>query len=174
MPGGEPLDLLMAAAQRGDKAAYRTFLIEGAAMLRGFYRRRLRDDALAEDLVQETLMAVHAKRATCDPERGVAPWFYAIARYKLVDHWRRSGRASEVDIDEQPLEATEFSDADIDIETLLSQLPPAQAQAIRQTKIEGRTGSELAAEEGISESAIKLRVHRGLAQLRALVAGGQP
>jgi len=69
-----------------DAAAYQRFLKELSAHLRAFLRRRLAQwpDAV-EDLVQETLLAVHNQRHTYRPEMPVTAWVHAIARYKLVD-----------------------------------------------------------------------------------------
>ena len=81
----------------GDAAAYRELLGELYARLQTYFGRRLRPDrGQAEDLVQETLMAIHAKRATFQRGLPVTAWAYAIARYKLVDHLRREGRAHQV------------------------------------------------------------------------------
>jgi RNA polymerase sigma-70 factor (ECF subfamily) len=80
-------------AQSGDEVAYRESLDLIARRLRFYFRRRmptLQDDV--EDLVQDTLLAVHLQRGTYDPTFAVSAWFTAIARHKLVDLWRRRGR----------------------------------------------------------------------------------
>jgi DNA-directed RNA polymerase specialized sigma24 family protein len=74
----------------GEDAAHRAFLMEAAALLRGFFRNRLRGSPEdAEDLVQETLVALHTRRDTYDPDYPLTAWMYAIARYRLIDHLRR-------------------------------------------------------------------------------------
>src|ERR1700722_17430853 len=76
----------------GDGAAYRQFLAELGAHLRGFLRRRLHDGASdIEDLVQEILLAIHNGRHTYRAEEPLTAWIHAIARYKLTDYFR--GRA---------------------------------------------------------------------------------
>ena len=162
------LDLLMEVARRGDRAAYRDFLDEAAGRLRGFFARRIgRNDEL-EDLVQECLMAMHDKRDTLDPGRPVAPWMYAIARYKLADWWRRAGRERPFP-DENTASTETVSTAPHDVAALMSRLPSSQAKAIQLTKIKGLSGEEAANVLGIGASAVKVRVHRGLARLRQLV-----
>lgn len=72
---------LLIAAQGGDARSYSDFLRELASVLRAFFRRRLislPDEV--EDLVQETLLAVHNKRHTYEPEQPVTAWLFAIAR----------------------------------------------------------------------------------------------
>lgn len=163
-------------AQSGDEVAYRQCLQQLAARLRGYLRRRLSafpDEV--EDLVQETLLALHLQRGTYDPALAVSAWAVAIARHKLVDLWRRRGRRDNLhdaidDVDERLL-AAEPDDpgARRDLQTLLLELPEAQRQAIVLTKLEGLSVAEAAARTGASESAIKVQVHRGLKRLAALV-----
>ena len=81
---------LMVRGLAGDAAAYHKFLRELSAHLRAFLRRRLAslpDDV--EDLVQETLLAVHNQRHTYEADQPLTAWVHAIARYKLVDLLRR-------------------------------------------------------------------------------------
>ena len=163
------LDSLIAEARTGDRAAYRAFLAEAAERLHRFIARRGDAATEVEDIVQECLIALHEKRATLDPRRPVAPWIYAIARYKLADHWRRRG-ARPMPLGEAPeiaVAADEFAARDAGV--LLDRLPAAQAEAIRLTQIEGLTGREASERAGVRLSAMKLRVHRGLAALRKLV-----
>ena len=144
--------------------------------LRAYLKRRLSgypDEV--EDLVQETLLALHLKRGTYDPALPVSAWAVAIARHKLVDLWRRRARRDSLhdaidDVDEQLL-AAEPDDcgARRDLQTLFDALPQAQRQAIELTKLGGLSVAEAAARTGASESAIKVQVHRGLKRLAALV-----
>ena len=163
-------------AQAGDEEAYRQCLGLLATRLRGFLRRRLSgfpDEV--EDLVQETLLALHLQRGTYDQNLPVTAWAVAIARHKLVDLWRRRGRRDRLhdplqDVDEQFL-ASDPDDggARRDLETLMRELPPAQREAIRLTKLEGLSVAEASARTGASVSAIKVQVHRGLRRLAARV-----
>jgi RNA polymerase sigma-70 factor (ECF subfamily) len=163
-------------AQLGDDAAYRQCLGLLAGRLRAYLKRRLSGfpDEI-EDLVQETLLALHLQRGTYDPTLPVSAWAVAIARHKLVDQWRRRGRRDSLhdaidDVDEHLLTAEpDDGGARRDLEILLQALPPAQRQAIVMTKIEGLSMAEAAERTGASESAIKVQVHRGLKRLSALV-----
>lgn len=159
-------------AQAGDEFAYRESLERIAARLRGFLRHRLSgvpDEV--EDLVQETLLALHLQRGTYDATLPVSAWVLAIARHKLVDLWRRRGRREALhdpldDIDEGLLAAVaDEGPAQRDLDRLLRALPEAQRVAIVLTKVEGLSVAEAAARTGASESAIKVQVHRGLKRL---------
>jgi RNA polymerase sigma-70 factor (ECF subfamily) len=163
-------------AQSGDDVAYRQCLGLLAGRLRAYLKRRLSafpDEV--EDLVQETLLALHLQRGTYDPALPVSAWAVAIARHKLVDLWRRRGRRDSLhdaidDVDEQLLAAEpDDGGARRDLEVLLQDLPQAQRQAIVLTKLEGLSVAEAAERTGASESAIKVQVHRGLKRLAALV-----
>ena len=168
---------LMLRSLQGDAAAYEQLLERLALLLRRFYQRRLsRNHAEVEDLVQETLLAVHTRRATYDPSQAFTAWAYAVARYKLIDYLRRQRLRQTVSIDDCAelfgVEGTAAEDAARDVHDLLSELPEAQRTAIELTRIEGLTMEEAAARSGQSVSGIKVGVHRGLKKLSALLGSG--
>jgi RNA polymerase sigma-70 factor (ECF subfamily) len=163
-------------AQAGDEAAYRRALGLIAARVRGYLRRRLSaypDEV--EDLLQETLLAIHLQRGSHEDGIPVSAWVLAIARHKWVDLWRRKGRTEALteaidEVDEQSLAAPcDAGEARRDLHRLMLELPAAQRQALELTKLEGLSVAEAAASTGASESAIKVQVHRGLKRLAALV-----
>ena len=180
-PGtGEPeLQRLMQAGLAGDGDAHRTLLTLISVRLRAYFRGRLsragRSDVEAEDLVQEVLIAVHTRRHTYDPSQMFTPWLYGIARYKLADYFRRSRfSAYDVSLDDAE-EAMGSEDAagvesSFDVERMLAELPPKMQRAIRYTKLEGLSVNEAAQRSGMSPSAVKVSVHRGLKALARLVA----
>lgn len=163
-------------AQAGDEAAYREALSRISARIRGYLRRRVRglpEDV--EDLVQEILLALHLQRGTHDPRVPVTAWVLAIAHHKLVDLWRRRGRYDALhdaldNVDESMLVAEQESEgARRDLGKLLDELPAAQRQAILLIKVEGLSVAEASERTGVSASAIKVQVHRGLKRLAQLV-----
>ncbi|MBA3591614.1 sigma-70 family RNA polymerase sigma factor, partial [Methylibium sp.] len=140
---------LWTRAQSGDETAYRQALIVIASRLRGYLRRRMQSlPDEVEDLVQETLLALHLQRGTYDPSLPVSAWVLAIARHKLVDLWRRRGRRDDLhetldDVNESALVAVnEDGEAQRDLKKLLHELPEAQRQAILLTKVEGLSIAE--------------------------------
>lgn len=178
MNAEERLKRLLLSGLDGEAPAYQAFLAETSAHLRAYFRKRLArlpDDV--EDLVQESLLAIHNKRHTYDADQPLTAWVHAIAKYKLVDLLRR--RASR-DALTDPIddEADFFSSADSeaaearrDLGKLLDQLPDRQRLPIVHTKLEGLSVAEAARLTGMSESAIKVGVHRGLKALAALIRG---
>jgi RNA polymerase sigma-70 factor (ECF subfamily) len=180
MPSVESeLKNLMVAGLDGDAAAYRSLLARLSQHLRGYYKSRLsrigRGATEAEDLVQEALLAIHIQRHTYDPAEPLTPWVYAIARYKLIDHLRRT-RASLADL---PIEVAgditaqddhAGAESAYDLHRLLSRLPQKMRRAIECVKLDGLSVAEAAVQCGMSVSAIKVNVHRGLRVLAASIA----
>ncbi|MBU6257371.1 MAG: sigma-70 family RNA polymerase sigma factor [Burkholderiales bacterium] len=163
----------------GDEAAYRQALGLVADRLRGYFASRLNGLSQdVEDLVQETLLALHLQRGTYDNGTPVTAWVHGIARHKLVDAWRRRGRQDRLfdSFDELPEAlhpaAEEASGSRHDLVQLLAQLPGAQRRSIVATKLEGLSVVDAARREGVSESAVKINVHRGLKRLALLIRGG--
>lgn len=179
VPTTEPeLRALMISGLNGDATAHRALLENLSGRLRAFFKGHLtrvgRGPVEAEDLVQEALIAIHTRRHTYDPSQPLTPWVYAIARYKFVDYLRRE-RSSIRDL---PIEETkELTSADesgqvessLDLEKLMSGLTPRVRQAVQAVKLDGLTVSEAAARCGMSESNIKVTVHRGLKAMASII-----
>jgi len=167
----DQLRAMMIGGLAGDARAYRDLLDILAPLLRAFFGRRLRDAAEdVEDLVQETLIAIHTRRATYDTSRPFTAWAYAVARYKMVDHFRRRRVTVPIEGLEDILVAEGFEEAvsaRMDIDALLDTLPPKQARAIRETKVDGLSVAEAADRHAMSDSDVKISVHRGLKSLAA-------
>lgn len=169
----DELSTLMRAARRGDDDAYRRLLTEVARWLRGIARRGLAaagrriDDS--EDIVQETLLAMHLKRDTWDETQPLQPWLRAIAHHKLVDHLRHRGFAQHVDIDDlaDTLAAPTEADADSTMDTrhLLSGLPDRQRRIVEGISLEGQSARDVGARLGMSEGAVRVALHRALKAL---------
>ena len=169
---------LMKAAQEGDGEAYTALMQELAGRLRQIirHRRPFLERADIEDLVQDTLLSVHAVRATWDPGRPFIPWLLAIARNRLADGARRYARtgAHEVPIDD--LDVTFFQDSANtssaeygDSEAwarVVADLPPGQRTAIDLLKLREMSLKEAAATSGTSVGALKVATHRAMETLR--------
>jgi RNA polymerase sigma-70 factor (ECF subfamily) len=170
------LKALLVRALAGDAAAYHRFLADLSAHLRAFLRRRLaRLPDEVEDLVQETLLAVHNQRHTFDATQPLTAWVHAIARYKLVDCLRRRGRGHlltdplDDELDVLSTADTDAAEARRDLAKLLETLPERQRLPIVYVKVQGLSVAEAARLTGMSESAVKVAVHRGLKALAARI-----
>ncbi|MBX9747589.1 MAG: sigma-70 family RNA polymerase sigma factor [Hyphomonadaceae bacterium] len=123
--------------------------------------------------MQETLVALHTRRDSYDPNYPLTAWMYAIARYRLIDFLRRAKHRAT-----SPIDGLEIGDADPEIEAsdarrdvaaLLGRLPEKQRRAIQLVKLEEKSVREAAEETGFSESDIKISIHRGLKTLMRLM-----
>ncbi|BAN27897.1 RNA polymerase sigma-24 subunit ECF subfamily (plasmid) [Caballeronia insecticola] len=172
------LKALFVAGLAGDQNAYRGFLQALTRHLRGYLRKRLpQHHADVEDLVQEILLAVHNARHTYRTDEPLTAWLHAIARYKLMDFFRSRARRESLHdplddhaeflavIDDEPAQARH------DIGKLLDDLPDKQRLPIVHMKLEGLSVTETARMTGLSESAVKVGVHRGLKALAARIRG---
>jgi RNA polymerase sigma-70 factor, ECF subfamily len=176
---------LMASAQQGDAAAYRRFLSESAGFLRIIVARTGIPNDQVEDVVQETLISVHAIRHTYDPTRPIKPWLAAIARRRAID-WRRrrnSARAHEIALDDVGHETfadpnanrdKDKAEASASIRRWLDELPAGQRQAVELLKLREMSLNEAAAASGQSVGALKVATHRAMITLRKLWKRDEP
>lgn len=171
---------LMRAANRADAGAYRQLLTLLAPYLRGIARRGLlragRADADCEDIVQETMLAVHLKRETWDEALPFLPWLHAIAHYKLVDILRRQGFREYVPLDICDELPAPDGDAEIENATdageLLSRLKGRQREIVVGMAIEGRSAREVGEKLGMADGAVRVALHRALKTLSVIVNKG--
>lgn len=166
---------LMRAADRGDGAAYHRLLVAITPVLRATAQRGLAQAGQptdqCEDIVQEILLAVHLKRHTWDRNAPVGPWLFAIARNKLIDALRKRGRRIFVDIDdfadrlatEPPQEQTSLGQ----VEAHLGALPTRQRDVLQAIAVDGASIREASARLSMTEGAVRVALHRGLASLAA-------
>lgn len=170
---------LMLASLDGDAAAYRSLLAELGRHLRPYFTRRLTPAfaSHAEDLVQETLLAIHTRRMTYDRSRPFTAWLHAVAHHKFVDHVRRQSIRLTVPLEEDaPIFAHDDSAdavAKRDLDVVLDTIPARTSDLIRRTRIEGASVAEAAAAHGMTETAAKVSIHRGLKSLMTRFAGGE-
>lgn len=172
------LKALLLRGLTGDQLAYQDFLGTLALHVRAFLRSRLsRRPAEIEDMVQDVLLAVHNARHTYQPQQPLTAWVQAIARYKLADHLRsvsrRDARHDGLDDDAQLFAVSEVEsvEASRDLTKLLKQLPERQRLPIVHVKLEGLSVEETAQLTGLSSSAVKVGIHRGLKALSRLIGG---
>jgi RNA polymerase sigma-70 factor (ECF subfamily) len=169
------LKALMLRGLDGDADAWRVLLSEVRGSLSAYFSRRLTERADAEDLVQECMIAIHAKRATFDRGLSFSAWAYAIARYKLIDHLRRQGRRATVPLEDASVLLARHTVEDgvvrRDLSRVLAILPARQRRLVEDVRIGGFSVAEAAARNGFTEGAAKVSVHRSMKTLTASVTG---
>lgn len=165
-------------ALQGDARAYEQCLVGLTVELRAYVRGRAGDVPWIDDVVQDTLLAVHDARHTYDTTRSFAAWFYAIARHRMIDEFRRAARqrSREIAADLLPEPVAVVPDpAERDaLEKALARLPRRQRLIITAMKVDGESVRDIAARTGMTQSAVKVMAHRGYKLLRRmLVAQGR-
>jgi RNA polymerase sigma-70 factor, ECF subfamily len=174
--------LLLNAANLGDAEAYRQLLMQLTPVLRAFARRGLAraglSDTDAEDIVQETLLAIHLKRQSFDKRAQAGPWIRAIARHKMIDTLRRRGRRLDVPIDDfSELIASAESEPDRLIARLdrhLASLTSGQRKVLQAIAVDGASIGEAAGRLSMTKGAVRVALHRGLAALAAKLNAEEP
>jgi RNA polymerase sigma-70 factor (ECF subfamily) len=169
----------MRAGNAGDADSYRRLLLQLTPVLRAVARRGLASagmaDTDAEDVVQETLLAIHLKRQSWDEDAPIGPWLRAITRHKMIDTLRRRGRRINLPLDG----FAEFLAADdgepsmlvADVDRHLVRLPAGQRNAVRAIAVDGLSISEAAARLSMTNGAVRVALHRGLRALAAQFNG---
>lgn len=169
---------LMVSAQAGDEADYCVLLTELSEVVKRYLCSRFGAHDFIEDCVQDILVAIHQARHTYDPRRRFRPWLFAIVRHKAIDALR-SQRSHQNTMDrhrEEQLIHAQANSGQATLENrvvqgrLIASLSPPYREAITLTKIDGLSTAEAAAQLHISESALKVRVHRAIGRLQRLVA----
>lgn len=166
------LGRLMRLAQDGDRRAYEELLTRVASLVEAFVRRRIGATSWCQDVVQESLVALHRARHTYDPERPFAPWMYAIAQNRLVDalraERRRLLREVQASAHSEPSRRAPQERAAVlaDLRRAVERLPERQRQVIELLKFEDLSVRDVAARLGMSEANVKVTAHRGYRALR--------
>lgn len=165
----------MQRAQEGDQAAYASLLVLLVPITRHFARKRLGGSVpWVEDVVQETLLAIHRARHTYDARRPFAPWFYAIASNRMIDSVRRERRVrlrevTNAELPDVPAGSVE-SPIDVDaIRAAVAALPARQREVVEALKFQEMSVREIAGRMGMSESAVKVTAHRAYGALKRML-----
>jgi RNA polymerase sigma-70 factor, ECF subfamily len=166
---------LMRSANAGNHLAYHDLLKSVTPVLRAAARRGLaragQPTDQSEDIVQDILLAVHLKKHTWDPNAPFAPWLFTIARNKLIDALRRRGRRIFVNIDDfaETLPGAQAEDTlpPGEVANHLDALPPRQRDVLQSIAVESTSIKETARKLSMSEGAVRVALHRGLASLAA-------
>lgn len=170
----EVWEVLLARANDGDGAAFAQFLHAVMPTLRAVIRRKgygLPADQ-QEDILQEVLLAIHLKRQTWRRDAPVRPWLYAVARYKVVDAFRRRGKAMTLPIEDfadvLPEENVAIPLSGRDTETMLAMIDARSARLVRAVALDGKTAEEAGETVGMTAGAARVALHRAMRRLTGL------
>lgn len=160
---------------QGDAQAFDALFGRYARAIHAYLTRMVGNRSAAEDLTQATFLSLVRARGRFMEGARFRPWLYAIATNAARDHLRRKrpeDLTDEGDLPSSPGEAAPMPDPGLErtIQRALAQLPDAQREAIVLHRFEGMSFGEIAEALGVTESAVKVRAHRGYEKLRELLA----
>lgn len=155
------------------QTALATTLLANLAAFQGFARRRLGDEQLAADAVQESLLRALKGERSLSHDGQLIAWFYCILRNVITDlHRRRAVQTKALERFGQELEVG--GDAENDVEhtactcfrELLPTLRPEYAEVLQLADLDGHPAAAVAERIGITRNNLKVRLHRARLQLR--------
>jgi len=170
---------LLAAAQQGDAAAYRLFLVSVTPFVHALVRQRFWHADGTEDVVQDVLLTVHRIRHTYEPGRPVKPWLAAITARRAIDAARRRGRIGAREVSDAITYET-FADPEANkphagdtaraLQRMTGALSPAQQEALELVKLKEMSLTEASAVSGQSVASLKVNIHRAMKKMRLLLS----
>jgi RNA polymerase sigma-70 factor, ECF subfamily len=171
----------LTAAQGGDRLAYATLLAAVLPWLRARAHARWRqaNTAEVEDIVQETLLALHRSLALYDPSRPVAPFLYGILKLRGAEVRRQRHRhtSRETFLDDLPVtssvlatKASQETAMDVQaVTTALHALSARDREILEMLKLHEMSLREASAVTGMSIAALKVATFRAMQRLRRLM-----
>ena len=179
----DPWAALLVAANAGDGQAYARFLHAVTPVIRGIVRARGRSfpPDQHEDIVQDVLLGLHLKRHTWRPDHPVRPWVYAIARYKVIDAFRKRGAAIHLPIDDFTDTLAALADDDPlaarddkrEVDRLIGHLDPRSAAIVRAVELHEEPQSAVGERLQMSPTHLRVTLHRAMKRLAAIAGKGQ-
>jgi RNA polymerase sigma-70 factor (ECF subfamily) len=170
-PDADELVRLVESAQQGDRPAFAALYRRFTRTIHGIVLARV-PRADADDIVQDVFLVAMERLAALHDPAAFAGWLSAIARHRVVDHLRRTPKATELPelvapAGGDPLEA-------LAVLAAIRSLPPAYSETLTLRLVEGMTGPEIAATTGLTPGSVRVNLHRGMKQLRERLEGGLP
>ena len=175
------LSALMRSVQAGDQAAYAELLRLSLPIITRVVRAQRYSGLETDDIVQDALLSLHSVRHTYDPGRPYTPWLASIVRHRLIDAYRRRSRITRNESTGPEIPETfsaEQANWDVDgtgdpelLRRAIEDLPTGQRNAVELLKLKQLTLKEASAASGMSITALKVAVHRGLKALRVRLVG---
>lgn len=178
VPAQEAAELLRRIAADRDKAALAGLFGQFAPRLKSMMLKQGAGEALAEDLVQETLLTVWRKAQLYSPQRGTAAtWIFTIARNLRIDQVRRQSNKPYEDLDQVELASdaplgsalVEENQMVARVTKALALLPAEQREVVQLSYIQDLAHAEIAAKVGIPLGTVKSRLRLAYERLRPML-----
>ncbi|MGF1688469.1 sigma-70 family RNA polymerase sigma factor [Photobacterium japonica] len=178
-PALDVAELLGNIAQTRCRKSYETLFTFVAPKLLNFTRKQLRDESMAMEVVQETMLKVWLKAHLYEPSKGAAlTWIYSVARNVKFDLLRKTKHQQdwvqgddlwpimheERDPDKLPLEFEAIVSEELD--SLINTLPTAQAEVVRMVCLQGASHQDVADAIGVPLGTVKSRLRLALQKMK--------
>lgn len=168
------MDLAMREALSGDEVAYRGLLGDVGRLARdvarGLVARFNFGDSIIDDIMQETLLAVHLTRGNWDSARPLKPWVATIARNKAIDALRKSRPRQSVPIsDELASPAAMEPGSRLDADRLIARLRPQQREIVRSIALREESIADVASRLSMSKGAVRVAFHRAVRAMGSMI-----
>lgn len=172
-PGASSLDMAdVVAAQRGDQTAFAAIYRRFGRMVHGLLLARVPVDEV-DDLVQDVFLTAYRRLADLRDPQALGAWLAAIARRRAADYHRAARPVAELgDTDPAGSDGRRLDDA-LAVLAAIRRLPEAYRETLVLRLVEGMTGPEIAERTGLTHGSVRVNLHRGMQQLRELLAGGR-
>ena len=176
-PASPFADLIRAIAERGDRSAFSALFEHFAPRVKAYMQRLGASPELAEELAQETLIAVWRKAAAFDPVKAApSTWIFTIARNLRIDAARRARRAETADDpsdapapEPTPEALAAAAESEVRVQGALASLPAEQAEVVRLSFFSDKPHSEIAETLNLPLGTVKSRLRLAFGRLRELL-----
>ncbi len=165
---------LMQQVQEGDTEAYARLLAEMSPLIFNYVRKRVFNQQYVEDVYQDVLLTFHKAKHTYQTDRPFSPWLFAIVRNAVWTALHKNRKFAEKELlleelPEMPWSEPDEGGLDDRLQKALESLTKENRQAVEMLKLRGMTVESAAKSLGISKIALKVRAHRGYAQMRKML-----
>jgi RNA polymerase sigma-70 factor (ECF subfamily) len=153
---------LLKQSQQGNKNSYKQFLTEVQPFIKSVIYNKVNNTIIIDDILQDTLLAIHNSLHTYDSARNAKSWISVIAKNKALDYLKSNQHklSQAQDIASLKIESDKLNSNNIDIEKAMQQVSIKQQEIIVKMKVEGKTAKQTALELEMTESAVKTAAHR--------------
>ncbi len=168
-------ETLMQAYQNGNNGALEVLYRRHSAKVYGFLRKKLKNQALVDDVFQATFMKLHKSRSHYDPSFPFIPWLFTVCRSAMLDSLRKKERIQE-DLNETAVLQAEAPVDEISAASDLpdmSQLPQPQREALELRYKEDLSFEEIAKRLETSPANARQLVSRAIKRLKGMANLGR-
>lgn len=165
---------LMKLYQNGDEVAFKELYVRHSSKIYGFVQSRVRNKEKVPEIYQEVFIKIHKSKSLYNNSLPLLPWIFTVTKSVLIDELRKDKNIIQVDseiLNNMP-SSKEPSGPDLDTQSMISQLPNIQKQAIELRYMSEQTFEQIAESLNMKPSNVRQIISRGIKRLRELASDG--